>query len=138
GILAAGRFTDIVSRKRRSIRIEAQMLGLFCGAPFIYMMGFGQTKAMCFLGMGVFGLFRGIYESNLYATLFEVIPPRLRSSAVGGMICSAFLVGATSPLIMGVLKSKLGLGVTLAGLSAVYLFSAIVLTIAWALFFRKD
>src|SRR5439155_5578560 len=25
GILAAGRFTDIVSRKRRSIRIEAQM-----------------------------------------------------------------------------------------------------------------
>src|SRR5439155_10354076 len=129
GILSAGRLTDLWSGKRRSIRIEAQMLALFCGAPFIYMMGMGTTPAICFLGMGIFGLFRGIYESNLYATLFEVVAPRLRSSAVGGMICSAFLVGATSPLIMGVLKSKLGLGVTLAGLSAVYLFSAIVLTI---------
>ncbi len=137
-ILAAGRFTDAVARRRRSIRIEAQMLALFCGAPFIALMGFGKTPAMCFLGMGVFGLFRGVYESNLYATLFEVIPPRLRSSAVGGMICSAFLVGATSPLIMGAMKSHTGLGFTLGGLSVVYVFSGVMLLIAWALFFRRD
>ena len=138
GILIAGRFTDLRSRTRRSIRIEAQMLGLLCGAPFVFMMGISNTRGMCFLGMAVFGLFRGIYESNLYATLFEVVPPRLRSSAVGGMICSAFLVGATSPLIMGALKSKLGLGITLAGLGGVYLFAALLLAIAWAFFFRND
>src|SRR5436853_2472832 len=101
-------------------------------------MGRGATPAICLLGMGIFGLFRGIYESNLYATLFEVVAPRLRSSAVGGMICSAFLFGALSPIIMGALKSRVGLGVALAGLSGVYLLSAILLLIAWALFFRKD
>jgi MFS family permease len=138
-ILAAGRFTDAVARRgRRSIRIEVQTLALFCGAPFIALMGFGKTPVMCFLGMGVFGIFRGIYESNLYATLFEVIPPRLRSSAVGGMICSAFLVGATSPLIMGAMKARTGLGFTLGGLSVVYVFSGVVMLIAWALFFRRD
>jgi MFS family permease len=138
GILSAGRLTDMWSGKRRSIRIEAQMLGLFCGAPFIYMMGMGTTPAICFLGMGIFGLFRGIYESNLYATLFEVVAPRLRSSAVGGMICSAFLFGALSPLIMGALKSRVGLGVALAGLSGVYLLSGILLLIARVRFFRDD
>ena len=138
-ILAAGRITDIVSRRRRSIRIEAQMLAVFCGAPFIVLMGLGQTKTACFVGMGIFGIFRGIYESNLYATLFEVVPPRLRSSAVGGMICSAFLVGATSPLIMGALRqANIGLGISLAGLGGVYVLSGVLLAIAWALFFRRD
>jgi hypothetical protein len=137
-ILAAGRITDIVSPRRRSIRIEAQMLALFCGAPFVVLMGLGQTKTACFLGMGVFGIFRGVYESNLYATLFEVVPPRLRSSAVGAMICGAFLIGATSPLIMGALKAKHGLGISLAGLGGVYVLSGILLLIAWALFFRSD
>ncbi len=139
GILMAGRLTDRWCPRRRSIRIEAQMLGLFCGAPFIYMMGMGKTTTMCFIGMGVFGLFRGIYESNLYATLFEVVAPRLRSSAVGAMICSAFLVGATSPLIMGALKTNhVDLGISLAGLGTIYIFSGILLTLAWAFFFRKD
>src|SRR4051812_14180055 len=39
GILLAGRLTDLWAPKRRSIRIEAQMLALFCGVPFIYIMG---------------------------------------------------------------------------------------------------
>jgi sugar phosphate permease len=138
GILAAGRFTDFWSRRRRSIRIEAQMLALFCGAPFVYMMGMSKTSAMCFVGMAVFGLFRGIYESNLYATLFEVVTPRLRSSAVGGMICGAFLVGALAPVIMGAMKQNLGLSAGLAGLSAVYLLSGIVLFAAWAFTFTRD
>jgi sugar phosphate permease len=138
GILLSGRLTDLWSRKRRSIRIEAQMLGLLCGVPFIYMMGMSNTPALCFIGMGIFGLFRGIYESNLYATLFEVVAPRLRSSAVGGMICGAFLVGALSPVIMGALKKSLGLGISLAGLSGVYLLSGIFLLIAWAYFYSRD
>ena len=138
GILAAGRLTDFWSRRRRSVRIEAQMLALFCGAPFVYMMGVSKTSAMCFVGMAVFGFFRGIYESNLYATLFEVVAPRLRSSAVGGMICGAFLIGALAPVIMGAMKERLGLAWGLAGLSAVYAFSGMVLFVAWAFFFRRD
>ena len=137
-ILAFGRLSDLWSRRRRSVRIEAQVIGMLCGAPFIFMMGRGNTPAACFIGMGVFGFFRGIYESNLYATLFEVIEPRLRSSAVGVMISFAFLVGALAPIILGALKSRLGLGAGLAGLSVVYVFSALMLTIAWALFFRRD
>jgi hypothetical protein len=137
-ILAVGRLSDLWSRTRRHARIEAQAVGLLCGAPFIYMMGQGQTLVACFVGMGIFGFFRGVYESNLYATLFEVIEPRLRSSAVGVMISFAFIVGALAPLILGALKGRLGLGAGLAGLSVVYVFGGIMLALAWALCFRRD
>jgi hypothetical protein len=123
---------------RRSVRIEAQAIGLLCGAPFIYMMGRGDTFLVCFPGMAIFGFFRGIYESNLYATLFEVIEPRLRSSAVGMTISFAFLVGALAPILLGALKQRLGLGMGLAGLSVVYVFGAFMLAIAGALFFGRD
>ena len=138
GILLVGRLTDLWSRRRRRARIEAQVLGMLCGAPFIWMMGMAPTRVGCFVGMSLFGLFRGVYESNLYATLFEVTERRLRSSAVGILISFAFIVGALAPLILGALKARLGLGAGLAGLSAVYLFSAASLLIAWAAFFRRD
>jgi ribose/xylose/arabinose/galactoside ABC-type transport system permease subunit len=67
-----------------------------------------------------------------------VIEPRLRSSAVGLMICFAFLVGACAPLILGALKHRLGLGPGLAGLSMVYVFAGLTLLLAWARCFRKD
>ena len=137
-ILLIGRLTDVWSRTRRRTRLEAQIIGLLCGAPFIWMMGMSHTRAGCFIGMSLFGLFRGTYESNLYATLFEVIPPRLRSSAVGLMICFAFIVGALAPLMLGALKQSLGLSAGLAGLSGVYVFGALMLVIGWAWFFRKD
>jgi len=114
------------------------MIGMLGAVPFIWMMGAAQTPAVCIIGMSVFGFFRGVWESNLYATLFEVVAPRLRSSAVGGMICSAFLVGALSPVIMGALKRSIGLGITLAALSGVYLLSATLLLIARGWFFKKD
>jgi sugar phosphate permease len=138
GILLAGRVTDLWSRTRRVVRIEAQVLGCFCGAPFIYMMGMSDTPGMCYVGLGVFGIFRGVWESNLYASLFEVIAPRLRSSAVGVMICSAFLIGALSPLLLGAFKQKLGLGMGLASLSGVYVFAGLMLLSARLWTFRRD
>jgi sugar phosphate permease len=138
GILVVGRLTDLWSRQRRQIRIEAQIIGMLGAVPFIWLMGMADSRFMCFAAMALFGLFRGCYESNLYATLFEVIDRRLRSSAVGILISFAFIVGALAPLLLGALKHRLGLGAGLAGLSGVYVFSAVSLLVAWAGFFRRD
>jgi sugar phosphate permease len=138
GILLAGRFTDRVAPLRRRVRIEAQMIGLLGGAPFIWMMGTSDTKLACIVGMSVFGLFRGVWESNLYATLFEIVAPRLRSSAVSIMICFAFLTGALAPVLLGALKGRLGLGMGLAYLAFAYLFGGIMYFVAWLKFFQKD
>jgi sugar phosphate permease len=138
GVMLFGRFSDGWSRRRPQARLEVQLIGVLGGAPFIWLMGAGHTKTICFVAMGLFGFFRGIYESNLYATLFEVIEPRLRSSAVGFMICFSFMVGATAPLILGAIKQHLGLAAGLAGLSGGYVWGAIMLLIAWTWFFHGD
>jgi hypothetical protein len=88
--------------------------------------------------LGLFGFFRGIYDSNLFASLFAVIKPQYRASATGLMLSFAFLVGAFSPTVLGVLKTNFGLSFALASLSFFYVLGAAIILVACALFFRKD
>lgn len=85
-----------------------------------------------------FGFFRGLYDSNLFAALFEVIPTRYRSSATGLMLSCAFTVGATSPLLLGYVKQHVNLGAGLSSLAFAHLFSAAVIFAALKVFFARD
>jgi MFS family permease len=51
---------------------------------------------------------RGVYDSNLYAVLFDVIEPRYRSSAVGLMLSFVFFVSAFAPVALGWAKTTIG------------------------------
>jgi hypothetical protein len=88
--------------------------------------------------MGIFGLFRGIYDSNLFASLFDVIKPQYRASATGLMLSFAFLVGALSPTILGMMKSSLGLATGLGSLSLVYLLGGVIILIGRSRWFKAD
>ena len=138
GILIGGPVTDIVVKRYRGIRLCLQCACLLLGAPFIVLMGMGESPLAIYIGMGGFGFFRGIFEANTYATLYDVIEPRLRSSASGVMICFAYLVGAFSPWIIGEIKPHLGLSVALASLSIAYVIGAIAVLIALLWFFKHD
>ena len=88
--------------------------------------------------LACFGFFRGIYDSNLYAALFDVIEPDLRASSVGIMTAFAFIVGALAPLVLGYLKTDFGLAIGIASLSVCYLFGASMIFIALKCFFGKE
>ena len=138
GVMIGGRLTDRWAAKRPTIRFETNALGLLLGAPFIYLMANPSSKGMCFVMLGLFGLFRGIYDSNLFASLFDVIKPQYRASATGLMLSFAFLVGAFSPTVLGLLKTKFGLSFGLASLAGFYVLGGLIVLIGCALFFRKD
>ncbi len=138
GVMIGGRFTDRWAARRKTIRFEANALGLLCGAPFIYLMAQTSSQTVCFIALGLFGLFRGIYDSNLFASLFDVIKPQYRASATGLMLSFAFLVGSVSPTVLGVLKPKIGLSAGLASLSFSYVLGGVIILTAAALFFKKD
>ena len=55
------------------MRIEFECAGLLLGAPFIALMGLTDNFWLCCLGLAGFGFCRGIYDSNLFAALFDVI-----------------------------------------------------------------
>jgi MFS family permease len=138
GVLAGGKIADRLCTVRPTIRMEANFLGLFLGAPFIYWLGRAETVQGCYAALVLFGLFRGIYDSNLFASLYDVVEPRLRASATGLMLSFAFVVGSVSPAILGWIEPRVGLAAGLSSLSLCYLFGAACVLAAMKFCLRRD
>lgn len=138
GVMVGGRVSDRLAARRPTIRMEMEYLGLLLGAPFIWLMGASSNLTMVYVALAAFGFFRGIYDSNLFAALFDVIPPKYRSSATGLMLCCAFTVGATSPVLLGYVKQHISLDIGLSSLAFVYLAGGALVLIATKTCFAKD
>ena len=138
GVLLGGRLSDLWSRNRYTARMETEAAGLLLGAPFVALMGLATNLWVCYAGLALFGLFRGVYDSNLFAAQFDVIAPRLRSSSVGIMLAFGFLVGALGPYLLPFVKSRYDMSTAIAALSAVYFGAGVVMLAARFLFFPRD
>ena len=138
GVMLGARISDRLALKRKSIRMEVEIIGLLIGAPFIFWMGATDSKLWCYVAMGLFGVFRGIYDSNLFAALFDVIEPRYRSSSMGVMLAFAFIVGALAPVILGKIKTVANLETGIMFLAGFYLLGALLIFIGLKFFFKKN
>ena len=138
GVLTGAKISDRFTKKYIRIRLLVQMTGLLVGAPFIFLMAKSSSIIMVYVAMTFFGMFRGMYDSNIFASLYDVIEERYRASATGFMLMFAFVVGSTSPYILGVIKPALGLSNGLASLSFVYVFAAMILGVSMLFTLKKD
>jgi MFS family permease len=138
GVMLGGRVSDRLAPRRPGVRLETGWIGLALGAPFIWLLGASPTLAVVYAGLAGFGFFRGIYDSNLFAALFDVVPPRYRSSATGLMLAFAFIVGATAPALLGYLKPRIGLSTGLSALAFAYVLGGALIFAAGRLTFARD
>jgi len=138
GVLLGASIADRYCRKVTGMRGWVQACGLLLGAPFIFLLGVGNSPWFIYMSLAIFGLFRGIYDSNIFAALYDVVEPRVRSTATGLMLMFAFVTGASAPYILGKIKPLLGLSWGLSALSVVYIFSAVCILIAVRFFYKKD
>ena len=139
GVTLGGRFSDRLAAKRPSVRMETNMLGLACAVPFIAWMAYAPSLTACCVAMALFGVFRGVYDSNLMASLFDLIPSRYHASGAGIMLCFGFVFGSTSPVVLGLLKEHFSSAAGLASLAAFYLAGAAVIAAArWRAFAKKE
>ena len=138
GVLVGGRLSDKFALTNRKARIWTEFIGLACGAPFIFFMAYTPSLTVSCSMLALFGFFRGIYDSNLYAALYDVIAPELRASSTGIMTAFAFIVGALAPLGIGYLKGVYGLSFSISLLSLFYVAGAIAILIAMKCFFLKE
>lgn len=138
GVIVGARIADRLALRRPAIRMEVELLGLLLGAPFIFWMGQSDTQFWCYVAMGLFGVFRGIYDSNLFAALFDVIEPKYRSSSIGVMLSIGFIIGALAPVLLGWAKTAVGLDLGISLLGCCYLVGALLIAIGLKLFFKKD
>ena len=138
GVLVGGRVSDGWVSVNKKARLIVEFIGLAGGVPFIFLMGYTTSLYISYFALGAFGFFRGLYDSNLFAALFDVIEPKYRATAVGLMTSFAFIVGAFSPLVLGMVKTSYGLSKGISSLGFCYLFSALMILLAIRYFFSRD
>ncbi len=107
-ILAGGFITDVFVSKAPRFRLGFQTCALLAGAPCLVMIGFAPTVFAVVAMSSAYGIFRGFFEVNTHASLFDVIPPQYRSTSVGIFTVVAFFFGGLSGIVMGALSQKYG------------------------------
>ena len=130
GILVGSRLGDRLVKRIPTVRFWIIGGGLLLGVPFIYLMSQATTYTTCCVAMGLFGIFRGVYDSNNFAAFFDVVEPRYHASAAGFNLMIAFLFGCFSPTVLGWTKARYTMSTGLATLSLAYLAGMALLVIA--------
>lgn len=138
GVLFGARMADRHVGRQPKSRIWVQAAGLILGAPFLMLVGAGKTLPVVCAAMVGYGLFKGMYDSNLFAAVYDVIDPRYRAMATSFMLMFSYLVACFSPWLLGVLKPVIGLSGGMVLMGAVCLISAIPLMVASRFTFKKD
>jgi MFS family permease len=140
-ILAGGVLTDRFVGKMPRFRIGFQSVAMLCGAPCLAAIALMPSAFSMIAMTAAYGVFRGFFEVNTHATLFDVIPARYRSTAVGIFTVFAFLFGGLSGVAMGALSQKYGVHGFEKGfmlMSAAYVVGALFVMYGFFFSFRKD
>src|SRR5258708_16110510 len=82
-------------------RMLVQAIGLICGAPFVVLCGWTRSVALLIVALTAWGLFKGMYDANIFASIFDVVRPEARGKAAGLMNMVGWLGGGAAPLAVG-------------------------------------
>lgn len=138
GSPVGGWLADLLRRKTLRGRMAVQVVGVLCGAPFVVLCGLTQSVGWLMFALTAWGFFKGLYDANIWASLFDVVPPAARGAAVGLMNAVGWIGGGTAPLVIGIISERSSLGSAIALASVVYVASGILLLIGIALFVNRD
>jgi MFS family permease len=96
-----GWLADRWVRRAAGGRMRVQALGLLAGAACVSLVAHASEERWLILAMIAFGLCKGLYDSNIWASLYDVIEPRSRATATGIMNTVGWSGGALGPLFVG-------------------------------------
>lgn len=131
GSLLGGLGADQLRKRTHGGRMYVQGFGALCGAPFVYLCGSTPDLGFLQVGLVCLGICKGIYDSNIWASLYDVVPPSRRSTSVGVMNMIGWLGGAVMAFLVGLVVDKgTPMSVAIAYTAAIYLVVALVLMCA--------
>jgi sugar phosphate permease len=85
------------------------------------------------------GVFKGMYDANIFASVLDVVRPEARGTAVGFMNMIGWLVGAgTAPVIIGYIAQRASLSYAISVASIALLAASLLLLIAIFFTVGKD
>ena len=121
---------DLARKKRPGGRMLVQAAGLLCGAPFMILCGQTRSAGWLIVALTFWGLFKGIYDANIFASVFDVIRPEARGTATGFMNMLGWLGGGAAPVVVGYIAQRSSLSWAISMAAGIYLAGALLLCLA--------
>jgi MFS family permease len=139
GAAAGGWLADTLVKRTSRGRLMVQAIGVFAGAPFVALCGITQSVTGLVVALAGWGFFKGMYDANIFASPFDVIPPEARGTMAGLMNCVGWLGGGgTAPIVVGLVAQRSSLGFAIAITSVVYCVAGVLLLVCMRLFVERD
>jgi MFS family permease len=121
GVIAGGILADRASQRQRGGRIRVQAMGLLLGVPFLFVSGWTRVVGAVIGALAGFGLAKGLYDANIWAALYDVVPARRRGVAAGVMNSLGWLGGGMAPVLVATALHHASLGQCLSATALIYL-----------------
>jgi MFS family permease len=132
GVLIGGWLADRWTARRRGGRMLVQAIGLFAGAPLIFLTGWTVSVPVLVMALAGFGLFKGFYDANIWAALYDHVPQPRRATAMGFMNAIGWLGGGTAPVLIALAAERFGMSVALSATSLIYILFGTLLLVGLA------
>jgi MFS family permease len=139
GSPVGGWLADTLRRRTPRGRMAVQMIGVFGGAPFVVLCGLTSSVGVVMIALTAWGFFKGLYDANIFASVFDVVRPEARGTAAGMMNAVGWLAGGGSaPIVIGFIAQRESLGLAIALASTVYVVAGLLLLTGILFFVRSD
>jgi MFS family permease len=139
GAPLGGWLADLLRKRTAAGRMLVQAIGALGAAPFVLLCGQTHSLAWLIVALIGWGLFKGIYDANIFASVFDVIRPEARGTAAGFMNMVGWLGGgATAPVVIGFLAERYDFSLAISSAAIVYLAAAGFLSAAGLAFRRHE
>jgi MFS family permease len=139
GAPVGGWLADAWRRRSPRGRLAVQTIGVLGGAPFVALCGLTSSVGLLIVALTAWGFFKGLYDANIFASVFDVVRPEARGTAAGFMNAVGWLGGGGSaPLAIGIIAEHASLGFAIALTSVVYLAAGALLMVGILFFVSRD
>jgi MFS family permease len=120
GVLGGGMLADYAVQKRPGGRMIVQACGLLVGTPFLALTGSLHQIPLFLMAVAGFGFCRGLYDANISAALYDVVPPQRRATAVGILNSLGWLGAGIGPIAVAKASEHIGMSACLSANAAIY------------------
>ncbi len=140
GSIMGGALADQARKYVAGGRILTQALGAILGVPFIYLAGSTTDATNLVLFLTFFGLAKGIYDANIWASMYDVVDPSRRATMLGLANMIGWFGAGCGTTAIGVATTRWGvtMGQALASTAGIYAVVAVLLILAGAVFAPRD
>jgi len=141
GAVAGATLGGIIADRRSKLaggRLSVQIAGAVLGIPFVVLCGQGSALTLTLIALFGWGFCKGLYDANLFASFFDLLPAEVRGAGTGTMNSFGWLLGGTiSPIFIGYFATHIGLGNSISVSALGYLVAAILLGASFILIRRN-